>query len=98
MLKNKIGENRLREQIKFLTGGTLIKYNKSSNNIKIYNHAKSRQISNRKESKNTNKNKLIERYNEIEEPKLKHRAGIVNKIINPNPNSSLNSFTNEALE
>jgi Fe2+ or Zn2+ uptake regulation protein len=34
---NKIGENTIRNQIKFLTGETIIKHNKKSNNIEQYN-------------------------------------------------------------
>jgi Fe2+ or Zn2+ uptake regulation protein len=35
--QNKIGENTIRNQIKFLTGETIIKHNKKSNNIEQYN-------------------------------------------------------------
>jgi Fe2+ or Zn2+ uptake regulation protein len=35
--QNKIGENTIRNQIKFLTGETLVKHNKKSNNIEQYN-------------------------------------------------------------
>jgi hypothetical protein len=43
---NKISQNKLREQLKFLTGESVVNYNKNSNNIKKYNNIGNKHIAN----------------------------------------------------